>query len=316
VEPSAEQMLQLYTYMVRSRAFEEMAISRVYAAKIPATWMSGIGQEGIVGAVGQLRPDDYITYTHRGAYCFICRGTDPGELLAELYGKRTGCCKGKGGRHIADVQHGVFGKSGTIGGHAPLAVGLATALQIRGGDQVVMSFFGDGASSRGTTHECMNMAAIWKLPIVWVCENNGYAGLSPNSTTAAVTDIAALAGSYGMPGVTVDGNDVLAVFDAAQEAIGRARAGEGPSLLELKTYRVRSFAEGAAEGRDPAEIESWKQRDPIEAFRCRLLERGALTEEAVTRIQEEARGEMERALAFAEESPFPDPEEAFQDLYA
>lgn len=316
MEPSAEQMLKLYTYMVRSRAFEEMAISRVYAGKIPATWMSGIGQEGIVGAVGQLRQDDYITYTHRGAYCFICRGMDPGELLAELYGKRTGCCKGKGGRHVADVQHGVFGKSGTIGGHAPLAVGMATAVQVRGGDQVVMSFFGDGASSRGTTHECMNMAAIWKLPIVWVCENNGYAGLSPNSATAAVTNIAALAGSYGMPGATVDGNDVLAVFDAARGAISRARAGEGPSLLELKTYRIRSFAEGAVDARDPAEIEAWKQRDPIEMFRCLLLARGILSEETATRIQEEAKGEMERALAFAEESPFPDPEEAFQDLYA
>jgi pyruvate dehydrogenase E1 component alpha subunit len=278
--------------------------------------MSGIGQEGIVGAVGQLRPDDYITYTHRGAYCLICRGMDPGELLAELFGKRTGCCKGKGGRHIANVERGVFGKSGTIGGHAPIAVGLATAAQIRGGDQVVMSFFGDGASSRGTTHECMNMAALWKLPIVWVCENNGYAGLSPNSVTAAVSDIADIAASYRMPGVTVDGNDVLAVFEAVQQAIGRARAGDGPSLLELKTYRVRPFAEGAVEGRDPSEIEAWKRRDPIGAFRCRLLELGVLTEETVTRTQEDAQREMEAARAFAEESPFPEPEEAFEDLYA
>jgi TPP-dependent pyruvate/acetoin dehydrogenase alpha subunit len=316
MEPSPEQLRELYTDMVRSRAFEEMAISQVYAGKVPGSWMSGIGQEGIVGAVGQLRPDDYITYTHRGAYCLICRGLDPGGLLAELFGKRTGCCKGKGGRHIADVEHGVFGKSGTIGGHAPLAVGLATAAQIRGGDQVVMSFFGDGASSRGTTHECMNMAALWKLPIVWVCENNGYAGLSPNSTTAATSNIADIAASYGMPGVTVDGNDMLAVFEAAQQAIGRARAGEGPSLIELKTYRVRPFAEGAVEGRDPDEIEFWKGRDPIEAFRRRLLELGVLTEEAVTRIQEEAQREMEAARAFAEESPFPEPEEAFEDLYA
>jgi TPP-dependent pyruvate/acetoin dehydrogenase alpha subunit len=316
MEPSPEQLVKLYTDMVRSRAFEEMAISQVYAGKVPSSWMSGIGQEGIVGAVGQLLTDDYVTYTHRGAYCLICRGLDPGGLLAELFGKRTGCCKGKGGRHIADVAHGVFGKSGTIGGHAPLAVGLATAAQIRGGDQVVMSFFGDGASSRGTTHECMNMAALWKLPIVWVCENNGYAGLSPNSTTAATSNIADIAASYRMPGVTVDGNDVLAVFEAAQQAIGRARAGEGPSLLELKTYRVRPFAEGAVEGRDPGEIELWKGRDPIEAFRRRLLELTVLTEEAVTCIQEEAQREMEAARAFAEESPFPEPEEAFEDLYA
>ena len=316
MEPSTEQMVKLYTQMARSRAFEEMVISLVPAGKIPSTWMSGIGQEGSVGAVGQLRPDDYITYTHRGAYCFICRGMDPGKLLAELYGKRTGYCKGKGGRHIADLEHGVFGKSGTIGGHAPIAVGLATAIQIRGGDQVVMSFFGDGASNRGTTHESMNMAAVWKLPLVWVCENNGYAGLSPISMSAAVSDIADIAGSYGTPGVSVDGNDVLAVFEAAQQAIGRARAGEGPSLVEVKTYRVRSFAEGTVDPRDPQEVEAWKQRDPIEAFRRRLLERGILTEGQVARIQDEAQREMQAAQTFAEESPFPDPEEAFEDLYA
>lgn len=316
MEPSAEQMVKLYTEMVRSRAFEEMAISQVYEGKIPASWMSGIGQEGSVGAAGQLRPDDYITYTHRGAYCFICRGMDPGRVLAELFGKRTGYSKGKGGRHIADVEHGVFGKSGTIGGHAPIAVGLATAIQIRGGDQVVMSFFGDGASNRGTTHESMNMAAVWKLPIVWVCENNGYAGLSPISMSTAVSDIADIAGSYGMPGVGVDGNDVLAVFEAAQQAIGRARASEGPSLVEVKTYRVRSFAEGAVDPRDPDEVEAWKRRDPIEAFRRRLVERGILTEEQVARIQEEAEREMQAAQTFADESPFPEPEEAFEDLYA
>lgn len=316
MEPSAEQMVQLYTNMVRSRAFEELVISLVPQGKIPGTWMSGVGQEGTVGAVGQLRPDDYITYTHRGAYCFICRGMDPGKLLAELYGKRTGYCKGKGGRHIADLEHGVFGKSGTIGGHAPIAVGLATAIQIRGGDQIVMSFFGDGASNRGTTHESMNMAAVWKLPIVWVCENNSYAGLSPASFSTAVSDIADIAASYGMPGTSVDGNDVLTVFEAAHQAIGRARAGEGPSLVELKTYRIRPFAEGVVDSREPNEVEAWKRRDPIEAFRRRLLEGGVLTEETAARIQEEAQREMEAAQAFAEESPFPDPEEAFEDLYA
>ena len=316
MEPSAEQMVNLYTQMVRSRAFEEMAISQVYEGKIPGSWMSGIGQEGSVGAVGQLRPDDYITYTHRGAYCFICRGSDPGRLLAELFGKKTGYSKGKGGRHIADLEHGIFGKSGTIGGHAPIAAGLATAIQIRGGDQVVMSFFGDGASNRGTTHESMNMAAVWKLPIVWVCENNGYAGLSPASMSTAVSDLADMAGSYGMPGVSVDGNDVLAVFEAAQQAVGRARAGEGPSLIELKTYRVLSFAVGAVDPREPDEVEAWKRKDPIEAFRRRLLERGILTEAQAARVQEEAQSEMQAAQAFADESPFPDPAEAFEDLYA
>ncbi len=316
MEPSAEQMVKLYTDMVRSRAFEELVISLVPQGKIPGTWMSGIGQEGIVAAVGQLRPDDCITYTHRGAYCFICRGMEPSKLLAELYGKRTGYCKGKGGRHIADLEHGVFGKSGTIGGHAPIAVGLATAIQIRGGDQIVMSFFGDGASNRGTTHESMNMAAVWKLPIVWVCENNGYSGLGPVSMSTAIADIADIAASYGMPGVSADGNDVLAVFEATQHAIARVRAGEGPSLIEFKTYRVRPFAEGVVDARDRQEVEAWKQRDPVQGFRRRLLERGILSEDLTDRIQEQAEREMQAAHAFAEESPFPDPAEAFEDLYA
>ncbi len=316
MEPSAEQMVKLYTDMVRSRAFEELLTSVVIQGKIPTTWMSGIGQEAIVAAVGQLRRDDYITYTHRGAYYFICRGMDPGRMLAELYGKRTGYCKGKGGRHIADLEHGVFGKSGTVGGHAPIAVGLATAIQIRGGDQVVISSFGDGASNRGTTHESMNMAAVWKLPIVWLCENNGYAGLTPASMTTAANDIADIAASYGMPGVSVDGNDAFAVFEATQRAVGHARAGEGPSLVELKTYRVRPFSEGAVDPRDPQEVEAWIRRDPIETFRQRLLERGIVTEETLAHIREEAQREMQAAQAFAEESPFPEPEEAFEDLYA
>jgi pyruvate dehydrogenase E1 component alpha subunit len=302
--------------MVRSRAFEEMAIAQVGAGRIPGSWMSGIGQEGTVGAVAQLRPDDAITYTHRGAYCLLCRGCDPRQLLAELFGKRTGYCKGKGGRHIADLEHGVFGKSGTIGAHAPIAAGLATAAQLRGGDQVVMSLFGEGASNRGTTHSAMNMAAVWKLPVVWVCENNGYCGSVPASTYTAVPDIADMGASYGMPGVSLDGNDVLAVYEAAHAAIGRARAGEGPSLLELKTYRVRPFSETGTELRDPQEIEAWTQRDPLEAYRRSLLEQGTLTDELVASIEADARQEMEAARAFADQSPFPDPEEAFEDLYA
>jgi pyruvate dehydrogenase E1 component alpha subunit len=162
----------------------------------------------------------------------------------------------------------------------------------------------------------MNMAAVWKLPIVWVCENNSYSGLGPASMSTAVSDIADIAGSYGMPGVSTDGNDVLAVFDVTQHAVARARAGEGPSLVELKTYRVQPFAEGVVDSRDPQEVDHWKRRDPIEGFRRRLLERGILREDLTARIQEEAEREMQAAQAFAEESPFPEPEEAFEDLYA
>jgi pyruvate dehydrogenase E1 component alpha subunit len=317
LDPSAATLSTLYTDMVRSRTFEETAIVLVEEGAIPGSWMSGIGQEGTVGAVGQLRPDDYLTYTHRGAYCFLSRGSDPKRLLAELLGKRTGFCRGKGGRHVADVEQRIFGKSGSIGGHAPIAVGMATAIQIRGEDRIVLSLFGEGTSNRGTTHESMNTAAIWKLPVVWLCENNAYAGSSPAAAILAVEDVADLGVAYGMPHTTVDGNDVLAVFDAVRPAIRRARAGEGPSVVELKTYRIRPFAESwGPDRRDPEEIERWKRRDPIRAFRRRLLELGILTEAQVKTIADEARREMEAARAFAEESPFPDPHEAYEDLYA
>jgi TPP-dependent pyruvate/acetoin dehydrogenase alpha subunit len=319
MEPAAAQLLEMYRNMVRSRAFEELVIELIPQWKIPGSWMSGIGQEGIVGALSTLTEADYLTYTHRGAYYFLTRGSDPGRLLAELYGKRTGYCGGKGGRHIADTAHKLFGKSGTIGGHAPLAVGMATAVQIRGEAAVVMSFFGDGASNRGTTHESLNLSAVWRLPVVWVCENNGWAGMTPVSLGTAVTDISELAGSYAMPGRSVDGNDVLAVYQATHQAVARARAGEGPSLIELKTYRIREFAEAGpfpTGFRDPQEIESWRRRDPIDRFRSELLRRGVLTDELVEEIAREAEAEMRAAERFAEESEFPAPEDAFTDLYA
>jgi pyruvate dehydrogenase E1 component alpha subunit len=316
VEPSIEERRELYVSMVRSRAFEETASSLAADGQIPGSWLSGIGQEGTMGVIGQLRTDDFVTYTHRGAYCFIGRGSDPKRLLAELCGKRTGYSKGKGGRHIADLAHGVLGKSGTIGGHAPIAVGVATAIQIRGGNQVVVSLFGEGTSNRGTTHSSMNAAAVRQLPVVWVCENNGYMGNVPASVYTATPDVADMAAGYGMPGEVVDGNDVLEVHEAADRALARARAGQGPSLLELKTYRHRPFSESATDLRNPEEIAGWRARDPIDQFRERLLDAGVLSEVEVQAIGEEADREMRAARAFAEESPFPDPAEAFVDLYA
>jgi acetoin:2,6-dichlorophenolindophenol oxidoreductase subunit alpha len=316
VEPTKVEKRELYTSMVRSRAFEETAIALAADGKLPGSWLSGIGQEGTLGVIGQLRDDDYLTYTHRGAYSFIGRGSDPKRLLAELCGKQTGYGKGKGGRHIADLEHGILGKSGTVGGHAPIAVGVATAIQIRGGNQVVVSLFGEGTSNRGTTHSSMNAAAVSGLPVVWVCENNGYMGNVPASVYTAVPDIADMAASYGIPGEVVDGNDVLVVHEAAHRAITRARAGKGPSLLELKTYRIRPFGEASADLRDPQEIEAWRARDPIERFLRRLLDAGVLSEAEARSIREAADMEMEAAMAFAEESPFPDAAEAFADLYA
>lgn len=313
---STSEQLYLYRVMVRSRAFEEAAGVAAQEGLIPGSWLSGIGQEGTVGAVAQLRPDDMITYTHRGAYCFIARGCEPSRLFAELLGRRTGYGKGKGGRHIADLEHGVFGKSGTIGGHAPIAVGLATAVQIQGGDRVVMSLFGEAASNRGTTHSAMNMASLWNLPVVWVCENNGYCGNIPASSYLAMPDVAKMAAAYDMPGASVDGNDVLAVHQAAREAVERARMGRGPSLVELKTYRVRPFSETAGDSRPESEIAEWRQRDPIQRFRVLLEERGILTDDLAVTIGRDARDEMRAAREFAEQSPFPDPAEALDDLYA
>lgn len=319
MEATEEKLLEIYRNMVRSRAFDELVIELIPQWKVPASWMSGVGQEGVVGALCALREGDYLTYTHRGAYYFICRGSDTKRLLAELYGKRTGYCGGKGGRHIADTAHKLFGKSGTIGGHAPLAVGMATAAQIREEDAVVMSCFGDGASNRGTTHESLNLSALWKLPLVWICENNAWAGTTPVSLGTAALDIADMAGSYSIPGRSVDGNDALAVHDATREAVERARAGWGPSLIELKTYRIREFAEAGpfpTGYRDPEEIESWLRRDPIDRLRRELLARGVLTEQLAEEIAREAEAEMRAAREFAEGSGFPAAEDAFTDLYA
>jgi TPP-dependent pyruvate/acetoin dehydrogenase alpha subunit len=316
MQPSATIQLKLHENMVRSRIFEETVGALVAGGKVPGSWLSGIGQEGTMGAVGQLRPDDSLTYSHRGAYVFMSRGCDPGRIMAELLGKRTGYCGGKGGRHLADLEHGILGKSGSIGGHAPIAVGLGTAIQLRGGDQVVLSIYGEGTSNRGTMHESMNMAAVWKLPIVWLCENNGYAGSCPATATLAVDDVGDMAGAYGILGWTVDGNDVIAVYEATEQAIYRARAGKGPSIVELKTYRVRPFSESDTDTRDPDEVERWRRRDPIDLFQIRLLEAGILTAAQVTEITEQAHREMAAARSFAEESEFPAAGEAFTGLYA
>ena len=316
MEPSAVEQRDLYTAMVRSRAFEQTAGELVAGGHVPGSWLSGIGQEGTLGAIVPLRADDYLTYTHRGAYGFIGRGSDPGRLLAELCGRSTGYCKGKGGRHIADVANGIFGKSGTIGGHAPIAVGLATAIQLRDGDQVVVSLFGEGTSNRGTTHSSMNAAAVWGLPVVWVCENNGYVGNAAAPDYLAVPDVATMAAGYGMPGEVVDGTDALAVHRAAAAAVARARAGEGPSLLELKTYRYRPFGETATDLRDSSEIAARQAKDPVDRLLHTMLDAGSLSEAEAESIGRAAAAEMRAARAFALESPFPDPADAFEDLYA
>jgi TPP-dependent pyruvate/acetoin dehydrogenase alpha subunit len=308
--------LQLFHLMSRSRAFEELAKLQVLAGNIRSSWMSGKGQEGIIGALAQLHQDDYLTYTHRGAYAFIARGSDPARLLAELFGRVDGYCKGKGGRHIADLSHGIYGKSGTIGAHATLAVGMGIAAQIRNSKQVVLSVFGDGTANRGTTHSSMAASVVKKLPVVWLCENNNYAGAMNRKDYNPFESMDGLAEAYGMPGFSIDGNNVLEVYARADAAIARARAGMGPSLIELNTYRVEPFAIGMPESRDEDELALWTDRDPLVAFRELLLESGILTESMLNDLQQEIDDEMNAALAFAEASDYPQPDDAFEDLYS
>jgi len=315
---SKDLLLRIYRDMVRTRTLDYQMIKNARSGKMPVGWHSGLGEEVIVGPVALLRKDDYVTYTHRGAYVWIAKGMDMKEILAEFYGKATGCAQGKGGTHITKPSLGIFGRSGMQGGHLPLAAGMAIAAQIRNKGQVVICHFGDGCGCRAPLHEAMNYASIWKLPVLWFCENNGQSMSVKQNKTWAVKDIAKIAGSYAMPGKTIeDGNDVIAVTEAAQEFLDRARRGEGPALLEIKTYRWRGHMEGDPMlYRTKQEIDEWMKKDPLKRFEQLLLGQGLLTQEDIQRIQTEADAEVAEAQEFAEESPEPLPEDAFNAIYA
>jgi pyruvate dehydrogenase E1 component alpha subunit len=247
----------------------------------------------------------------------ISKGGDLKLMMAELYGKKTGYCKGKGGSmHIADVDLGILGANGIVGGGPPIASGAALAIQYRGDKGVVVCFFGDGASNQGTFHEGLNMASIWKLPVVFVCENNYY-GISLSQTRhQSIADIADRAKAYDMPGVVVDGNDVMAVYEAAGEAVKRAREGKGPSLIECKTYRHKGHFEGdPMVYRTKEEFEAWLKKDPLPRFEAVLSDIGVLTEAKVADLKKELGAKIEAAVKFAEDSPWPEPEEILQDVY-
>jgi len=312
-------LLALYRTMVTIRHFETLAGELFAAGKIPGFIHLSIGQEASsVGVCSTLRPDDYITTTHRGHGHVIAKGGDLKKMIAELLGRKTGYCKGKGGSmHIADFSLGILGANGVVGGGFPIAVGAGLSIKLRRADQVTVCFFGDGASNRGTFHEALNLAAIWKLPILFVCENNCYASTTPTAYACSVTDIAARAAGYNIPGVTLDGNDVLAVRKAAMKATDRARCGEGPTLLENKTYRRRGHFEGDPQKyRDQAEVAEWeKKNDPIQRFAALLRHKKILTKEIEKKIQEQVEMELNEALAFAEQSEWPHPEEALNDLF-
>ncbi|HXZ88193.1 MAG TPA: thiamine pyrophosphate-dependent dehydrogenase E1 component subunit alpha [Candidatus Binataceae bacterium] len=318
-----ELLLDLYHTMVRIRAFESRVRDLAMANEIPGFVHVSIGEEAsATGVCAAMRPTDRITSTHRGHGHLIAKGGRVAQMMAEIYGKRTGYCKGKGGSmHIVDFSLGILGANGIVGAGLPIATGSALAAVIAGRDDVTACFFGDGASNEGTFHESLNLAAVWKLPVVFVCENNGFGEFTPMQTVTSVQDIAVRAKAYDIPGLIVDGNDVVEVYRNASEAIARARAGEGPTLLECKTYRWEGHVVGeqaflgTGAYRSEQEVEEWKKRCPLIRFEKFAAESGKISAQELKKIREETEAELEAAVKFARESPLPDPSEVTDDVY-
>lgn len=313
-----EQLIKMYTTMVKIRTFENRVAELFAGGKIPGFVHLYVGEEAVAtGVCENLTDKDYITSTHRGHGHLIAKGGDIKKMMAELFGKKTGYCKGKGGSmHIADLDLGIMGANGIVGGGPPLASGAALACQYLGNDSVAICFFGDGASNQGTTHEAMNLASCWKLPVVFINENNLYGISSCTINSMCVPNVADRAAGYDIPAVVVDGNDVVAVWEAAGEAINHARQGKGPSLVECKTYRHRGHFEGdPCAYRDNAELEEWKEKDPIPRFEQKLVDMALLTEKKIEEIRGALQDDLVAAEQFAEESPFPDVSELTEDVY-
>ena len=312
------QLLELYRKVLAVREFELRAINERRAGLIPGFIHSCVGQEATaVGACAALEQTDVITSTHRGHGHLVAKGGEPKYMMAELAARTTGYCGGKGGSlHMTDFNLGILGANGIVGGGIPIAVGAALAFQQRKEPRVALSFFGDGATNEGAFHEALNLAGLWKLPVVFFCENNLYGEGTPQAKQAPVADLAIRAGSYAMPGVTVDGNDVLAVYEATKAAVDRARAGGGPTLIEGKTYRQRGHYEGdPMVYRSKAEMEEWKGRDPVSGFRARLLADARVAEVEVAAIEKAVQLALDEAVAFAASSPKPAPETALAGVY-
>lgn len=303
------------------RLFEERIVDLYARGEVPGLAHLYIGEEAVAaGVCAVLTDDDYITSTHRGHGHVIAKGTELEPMMAELFGKKTGCCKGKGGSmHIADMDRGILGANGIAGGGLPIAVGAAWSSKWRATNQVTACFFGDDSSSNGTFHESLNLASLHKLPVVFVCENNGYGISVCQAKCTPVTDVASRAVAYEMPGVVVDGNNVLEVYEAAAKAVKRARAGEGPTLIECKTYRWRGHHEGdpnqGARYRTKEEIQAWKEKCPIERFRKKMLKDRITTKKSLGKIDDDISEAISEAVKFAQESDFPAVEEMYDDIY-
>jgi len=316
---SKEKLLKMYQDMLKIRYFENKITDLYSKGLMPGLAHLYIGEEAIaVGVCNNLTKRDFATSTHRGHGHLIAQGCDLRKMMAEVLGKEDGYCKGKGGTmHIADFSKGILGANGIVGAGIPIATGSAYSAKVRGTDQVTISFFGDAASNQGTFHESINMAAAWKLPVVYVCENNLY-GISVDIRKVTNTkNLATRALAYDIPGVVVDGNDVLEVYRVTKEAVERARKGEGPTLIEGKTYRWKGHHVG-----DPGrvyrldkETKEWMERCPIKTYRERLLNESVATDKELVIIEEDIKQMVEEAANFAIKSPYPKEEEAFEDLF-
>lgn len=314
-----EGRLEALRRMVTIREFDTTAGEYFADGEIPGFVHLYIGEEAVgVGACAALEPDDYIASTHRGHGHCIAKGLDPKLMMAELFGKQDGYCNGKGGSmHIADVDSGMLGANGIVGAGPPMATGAALTIDYQDLDQVALGFLGDGAVAQGQVHEAVNMASTWDLPAIFLIENNQYGEATPVDKQHNVDHLSDTAQAYDIPGVTVDGMDVTAVAEAVTEARNRARAGDGPTFIEAETYRYRGHYEGDEQPyRTDEEIEQWKERDSIESFKERLIDRGELTEEEFEEMQAQVEQTIEDAIDYAQDAPLPDPSEAYEDMFA
>jgi pyruvate dehydrogenase E1 component alpha subunit len=314
-----EQLLDALSKMLLIRAFEETAEQLYFQGLIHGTMHLSIGQEGsATGAILALRPDDYILSTHRGHGHCIAKGAQASGMMAEFMGKETGYCRGRGGSmHIADVTTGNLGANGIVAGGVPMAAGVGLSIQMQKLDRVILVFFGDGAANEGAFHESLNIASIWKLPIIYFCENNQYGMSMSVKRSMNIEDISQRACAYGIPGVTVDGNDLFAVYDAAREAVERARAGDGPTLIEAKTYRWKGHSKSDKQRyRTKEEVAAWKAKDPIARLVKRMKAAGWLSDEELAQMEAETANTIQEAIEFAKQSPDPDPSQITEGVYA
>ncbi|MFD5128792.1 thiamine pyrophosphate-dependent dehydrogenase E1 component subunit alpha [Streptomyces olindensis] len=320
-KPTARVVRDLHERMVRIRLFETEAGKLMEAGKLPGFLHLYVGQEAVAaGVMTALRDDDQITSTHRGHGHAVAKGVGLKQMYAELYGRVTGACLGRGGSmHINDVTRGMLGANGIVGAGIPIAVGAAFAARYQGEDSVAVTFFGDGATNIGSFHEAANLAAVLRLPVLFVCENNGYAEFTPQSGHMLLADVADRAAAYGMPSVIVDGMDAVAVHEAAVAAVERARAGEGPMMIEAKTYRY--FDHQGVKGlrhpyRSQQEVDEWKARDPIDLLEARAVADGTATRAELDDVWRRAREEIAEAIAYAEASPLPDTADLLLNVYS